>query len=64
MRGVGGKTKKFVTTLTELAKGFKDFKIDSIELSLEGGVTTGKIIDLIVSAEGKGGVKLTLKPKS
>jgi hypothetical protein len=57
------KTEKFVTTLKGLANLFKGFQIDSIELWLEGGAQTGKITELFVSAKGKGGCKITLKPK-
>lgn len=63
-RGAGKKTEKFITTLKELAKLFKGFHVDSIELWLEGGAKTGKITELFVSAEGKGGCKVTLKPES
>jgi hypothetical protein len=62
-RGAEKTTEKFTTTLTDLAKLFKGFHIDSIELWLEGGAQTGKIVDLFVSAEGKGGCKITLKPE-
>ena len=61
-RGAGNKTEKFVTTLKGLTKLFKGFQIDTIELWLEGGAKTGKITELFVSAEGKGGCKITLKP--
>jgi hypothetical protein len=63
-RGGRGTTEKFATTLQGLAKLFKGFNVDSIELWLEGGAKTGKITELFVSAEGKGGCKITLKPES
>jgi hypothetical protein len=56
-------TEKFVTTIKDLSKMFTGFHIDSIELWLEGGAQTGKIVDFFVSAEGKGGCKITLKPQ-
>lgn len=62
-RGAENKTEKFATTLKGLANLFKGFQIDSIELWLEGGAQTGKITELFVSAEGKGGCKITLRPK-
>ena len=62
-RGGGEKTEKFVTTLKGLANLFKGFQIDSIELWLEGGAKTGKITELFVSADGKGGCRITLKPE-
>lgn len=49
--------------LNELLGWFKSFKVDSIELSIEGSVKSGGFINLIVSAEGKGGMKVILKPK-
>ena len=49
--------------LDELLKWFKSYKVDSIELSIEGTVKSGVITNLIVSAEGKGGMKVVLKPK-
>ncbi len=49
--------------LDELLNWFKSYKVDSIELSIEGSVKTGVITNLIVSAEGKGGMKVVLKPK-
>jgi len=58
-----GKAEKFVTTLEELLKWFKDFQVDSIELWLEGGAKEGAITKLFISFEGKGGCKVTLKPK-
>ncbi len=42
--------------LNELVKWFKSFKIDSIELSVEGTAKTGTIPSLFISAEGKGGM--------
>jgi hypothetical protein len=49
--------------LNELLNWFKSYKVDSIELSIEGSVKSGNIINLFVSAEGKGGMKVILKPK-
>ena len=42
---------------------FKDFQIDSVELWISGGVETGQVLSLFVSAKGEGGMKVTLKPK-
>lgn len=50
--------------LDELLGWFKAYKVDSIELSIEGLVKTGALTNLIVSAEGKGGMKVVLKPKT
>jgi hypothetical protein len=49
--------------LDKLLSWFKSYKVDSIELSIEGSVKSGNIINLFVSAEGKGGMKIILKPK-
>jgi hypothetical protein len=55
---------KFVTVgLDELLNWFKSYKLDSIEVDISGTVQTGKIISLIVSATGTGGVKVVFKPK-
>jgi len=51
-----------VVELDELLGWFKSYKVDSIELSIEGSITSGKITNLIVSAGGKGGMKIVLKP--
>jgi hypothetical protein len=48
--------------LGEVLSWFKGYKVDSIELSIEASATSGNIISLFVSAEGKGGMKVTLKP--
>jgi len=52
-----------VVRLNELLGWFKAYKVDSIELSIEASGKTGRVINLFVSAEGKGGMKVTLKPK-
>ena len=52
-----------VVKLNELLTWFKAYKVDSIELSIEASGKTGDIVSLFVSAEGKGGMKVTLKPK-
>ncbi len=62
-KGFEGKAEVFATTLKELVRWFKDFHVDSIELWLEGGVKEGGITKLFISFEGKGGCKVTLKPK-
>ena len=59
-KGLG---EKFVATLEELVGWFKDFRIDSIELWLEGGAKEGNLTKLFISFEGKGGCKVTLKPR-
>ena len=54
---------KIAFDIDELLKWFKSYEVDSIELSIEGTVKTGGVLNLIVSAEGTGGMKVTLKPK-
>lgn len=49
--------------LQELANNFKNFKIDSIELNINGIAKSSGITSLIVSFEGNGGCKIVLKPK-
>jgi hypothetical protein len=62
--GFGGdQVEKFVAKLDNLLNWFKQYEVDSIELSIEGGVTSGPVLQLFVSAEGKAGCTITLKPK-
>jgi hypothetical protein len=63
IKAEGKPAEKFIITLKELAKAFTDFEIDSIELSLEGGVETGKVLNLFVKATGNAGCTVKLKPK-
>jgi hypothetical protein len=51
------------TSMDEVANWFKQYQVDSIELSISGAIETGSIVKLIVSAKGEGGLKVTLKPK-
>lgn len=61
--GLPKTVKKAAVELDELLDWFKSYKVESIELSIEGSVKSGGITNLIVSAEGKGGMKVILKPK-
>jgi hypothetical protein len=54
---------KFVASIDEVAGWFKQYQVDSIELSISGAVETGGALKLIVSAKGEAGLKVTLKPK-
>jgi hypothetical protein len=54
---------ELIANLSDLKEWFEGFKIDSIELYVEGVITTGAITKLLVSFEGKGGCKITLKPE-
>ncbi len=49
-------------SVDELLDWFKDFKIDSIELWIEGAWKSGNRTELFLSIEGKTGAKVTLKP--
>jgi hypothetical protein len=60
--GLGSIESATVAKLSELLGWFKDYKVDSIELSIEASGKSGSIVNLFVSAEGKGGMKVTLKP--
>lgn len=51
------------TSMDEIASWFRQYQVDSIELSINGAIESGGILKLIVSAKGEGGLKVTLKPK-
>lgn len=54
---------EFVTKVGDLKKWFKDYKVESIELNIEGAIKDRNITKLFVSFEGKGGCKIILKPE-
>lgn len=54
---------EFVTKVSDLKKWFKGYKVESIELNIEGAIRDGNITKLFVSFEGKGGCKIILKPE-
>lgn len=54
---------EFVTKVGDLKKWFKGYKVESIELNIEGAVKDGNITKLFVSFEGSGGCKIVLKPE-
>lgn len=54
---------EFVTKVSDLKKWFKGYKVETIELNIEGAIKDGNITKLFVSFEGKGGCKITLKPE-
>jgi hypothetical protein len=62
--GLGDVSKEVVVRVQEIASWFEDFDIDQIEISISGCVSSGSILKLIISAQGEGGVTLTLKPKT
>ena len=61
--GIGAVQTATVAKLDEMLGWFKGYRVDSIELSIEASAKSGEITRLFVSAEGKGGMKVTLKPK-
>jgi len=54
---------EFVAEVGDLKKWFKGYKVESIELNIEGAIKDGNITKLFVSFEGKGVCKITLKPE-
>ena len=63
-RGPGGNMlHRFASNLDDITSWFEQYEIESIEVSISGGVETGGILKLAVNAKGEGGLKLTLKPK-
>jgi hypothetical protein len=54
---------EFVAKVGDLKKWFSGYKVDTIELNIEGAVKDGNITKLFVSFEGKGGLKIILKPE-
>jgi hypothetical protein len=64
-KGPGGNKllNQFVADIDDIVGWFKQYQVESIELWISGGIETGGIIKLAVSAKGEGGLKLTLKPK-
>jgi hypothetical protein len=51
------------TSVDQLTNWFKQYQIESIELSISGALETGGILKLIVSAKGEAGLKVVLKPR-
>jgi hypothetical protein len=54
---------EFVAKVGDMRKWFKGYKVESIELNIEGAIKDGNITKLFVSFEGKGGCKIVLKPE-
>jgi hypothetical protein len=62
--GMRDTLKEFTSDLKSFKDWFSGYEIDTIELWIEGAVTSEGITKLFVSFEGKGGCKVTLKPSS
>jgi phosphoenolpyruvate synthase/pyruvate phosphate dikinase len=60
--GIKEQAQKMIVSIDEIVKWFSKYKIESIELNIEAGIQTGKLTELLISAGGKGGCKITLKP--
>ena len=58
-----GKAKSHIFDIEEILNWFKKLEVKEIELYVETSVKSGNVVNLFVSAEGKGGVKVTLVPK-
>jgi hypothetical protein len=61
-----GKSVEYVkTAMSEFVKKFEQtgYRVDQIELWVEGTAESGKLTSLVVSLEGKGGCKIILKPQ-
>jgi hypothetical protein len=61
--GAAEESEKFIARIEDIINWFKRYRIDSIELYIEGAVKSGNLTQLFVSFEGKGGCKVVLKPK-
>ncbi len=54
--------REFRVKLDEVLAWFKGFKIDSVDLWVEGVAKSGKVTELFLSLGGTAGLKVTLKP--
>jgi len=61
--GVRDDLMEFVAKVGDLKKWFKGYKVESIELNIEGAIKDGNLTKLFVSFEGKGSCKIILKPE-
>jgi phosphosulfolactate synthase (CoM biosynthesis protein A) len=53
----------FSSSIDEVTEWFKNFQVESIEISISGIIETSGVTKLVVSAKGEGGMKVVLKPK-
>jgi hypothetical protein len=60
--GIKEDVTNFVTKVGDIKKWFKGYRVESIELSIEGAIKDGNITKLFVSFDGKTGCKITLRP--
>jgi hypothetical protein len=59
-----GLVKHLSTSIDQITDWFKQYQVESIELSISGLIETSGITKLVVSAKGEGGLRVVLKPKS
>jgi hypothetical protein len=59
-----GLVKHLSTSMDSIADWFKQYQVESIELSISGLIESSGITKLVVSAKGEGGMKVILKPRS
>jgi hypothetical protein len=62
-KGIDEVWERFPASIDKITGWFKNYQVDSIELSISGVIETGTITRLVVSAKGEGGMKVVLKPK-
>jgi|SRR6185437_2842240 len=53
----------FSSCMDQVTEWFKNFQVESIEMSISGVIETSGKTKLVVSAKGEGGIKVVLKPK-
>lgn len=62
--GIGeGLVKHLSTSMDTIADWFKQYQVESIELLISSLIETSGITKLVVSAKGKGGMKVILSQK-
>ena len=49
--------------MDEVTEWFKNFQLESIEMSISGVIETSGITKFVVSAKEEGGMKVVLEPK-
>jgi hypothetical protein len=59
-----GLVKHLSTSIDQITEWFKQYQVESIELSISGLIETSGITKLVVSAKGEGGMRVILKPRS
>ena len=59
-----GLVKHLSTSIDQITNWFKQYQVESIELSISGLIETSGITKLVVSAKGEGGLRVVLKPRA